>query len=354
MLALEGPDRASITGLSAAEIASLRDAKLSDAELARVFRVRLPDADVAISGRYAISSGRIDFTPSFPFDRGREYTIELFGDRLARPGLPPVVTKTMALPSETGKAAEADAAPTRVIAIEPAAGVWPANILRAYIYFSGPMSSESGVGHITLRDATGAEIAGAFVPLEADYFNPEHTRYTLFFDPGRVKRGILPNRQLGRALVAGRKYTLEVSAAWHDARRRPLAADFRREFQAGPAVEAPLRVDDWRLSDVVAGSTAPLAVTFPWAIDRPLAEHALLVNRPNGRTIEGQVRFEDGNRRWIFTPASAWVAGVYRLVAQPALEDASGNQVNRAFEVDMNKAPAAASTAPQARTFVVK
>ena len=49
----------------------------------------------------------------------------------------------------------------------------------------------------------------------------------------------------------------------------------------------------------------------------------------------------DGDLRWTFTPAADWTAGEYVLAALPILEDPSGNQVGRAFEVDMKKtAPA--------------
>ena len=66
----------------------------------------------------------------------------------------------------------------------------------------------------------------AFLPLESDFWNADHTRYTVFFDPGRVKRGILPNRDMGRALVAGRQYTLEVNADWPDAQGRRSVGTF--------------------------------------------------------------------------------------------------------------------------------
>ena len=66
-----------------------------------------------------------------------------------------------------------------------------------------PMSRQAGVDFVRLLDDNGREVRNAFLPLEADFWNPAHTRYTLFLDPGRVKRGILPNEQMGRALRSG-------------------------------------------------------------------------------------------------------------------------------------------------------
>jgi hypothetical protein len=152
-----------------------------------------------------------------------------------------------------------------------------------------------------------------------------------------VKRGILPNRQRGRALVDGRRYSIEVAQQWRDAAGRPLVSAFRREFSAGPAIEKPMRVEDWRLGPVRAGTREPLVVTFAWSIDRALAERSLSVLTADGKPIAGQGSLSDGDRRWSFTPATDWAVGEYLLFASPILEDPSGNQIGRAFEVDMNK-----------------
>jgi hypothetical protein len=233
--------------------------------------------------------------------------------------------------------ASVQASATRVLAIDPTANVWPANLLRVYIHFSGPMSHESGVGKIALRSDDGQEVTEAFLPLEADFWSPDHLRYTVFFDPGRVKRGILPNRQRGRALVPGRRYTIEVAQPWRDAAGRPLVSSFRREFSAGLAIEKPMRVEDWRLGPVRAATREPLMVTFAWPIDRALAERALFVLTADGRAVAGQGSLRDGDLKWSFTPATDWTVGEYLLSASPILEDPSGNQIGRAFEVDMKK-----------------
>jgi hypothetical protein len=188
-------------------------------------------------------------------------------------------------------------------------------------------------------------VTEAFLPLDADFWSPDHLRYTVFLDPGRVKRGILPNRQRGRALVAGRSYAIEVGHEWRDANGQPLAAPFRREFRAGPAIELPMRVEDWRLSPVSAGSRTPLTVTFPWPLDRGLVDRSLSVSSADGRALAGAGALADGDLVWSFIPEAAWAAGEYRLTALPLLEDPAGNQIGRAFEVDMNReAPPANAT----------
>ena len=332
-LALDSPTSVVVSGLSSEETRALAAAGLSDEGLQRVLQVQVEGAGTPVAGKYRISDGRIEFTPAFPFDAGRRYLIELRWDEMPVRRQTGVTARTVALPGDT------PAPPTRVVRVTPTADVWPANLLRIYLHFSAPMSRDSGVGQVVLRDDRGVEVTEAFLPLEADFWSPDHTRYTLFLDPGRVKRGILPNRQQGRALVSGRRYVLEVSAAWRDAHGRPLASAFRHEFVAGPAIEKAMRVEDWQLSAVAGGTRESLVVTFPWPIDRGLAERSLTILTASGRPLAGEGSLQPGDARWSFTPADDWSAGDYRVAADPILEDPSGNQIGRAFEVDMKKQP---------------
>jgi hypothetical protein len=182
-------------------------------------------------------------------------------------------------------------------------------------------------------DEHGQEVVDPFLPLDAEFWNGDRTRYTVFFDPGRVKRGILPNQQMGRALEPGRRYTLVVSADWRDAQGLPLKATFRREFRVGPADERPLDSAAWRIEAPAAGSSEPLAVGFPEPLDHGLLLRALGVSRA-GSMLEGEIRVEDAERRWTFTPREPWHAGDHVLVVLSFLEDLAGNRIGRAFEVD--------------------
>ena len=118
-----------------------------------------------------------------------------------------------------------------VARVYPTSDVVPENLLRMYVEFSGPMGRPSGIEHMKLLDESGKEIPGAFLPLDYEFWSPDHTRFTAFFDPGRVKAGILPNQQMGRALNAGRSVTLVISREWRD--RAWAAAEGR--VQAGAA-----------------------------------------------------------------------------------------------------------------------
>lgn len=112
---------------------------------------------------------------------------------------------------------------------------------------------------------------------------------------------------MGRALDAGRSVTLVIGREWRDEHRLPLKEEFRRVLQVAPPAKAPL--------------------------DHGLLTRALGVVR-NGESIAGDISIEAAETRWIFTPREPWRAGPHDLLALDTLEDAAGNQIGRAFEVD--------------------
>jgi hypothetical protein len=331
-----------ITGLSTPALDSVRAAALSPDAWSRLVRVTVKgaaqeDAGPPIAGRYRVEEGSIRFTPSFPFDPGREYAIRFdpatfpFGGRAGTPAPASAVVS---------RPADAPGEPTAVTDVYPSAGVLPENQLRMYIHFSAPMGRRGGLEHVTLIDDRGREVREAFLPLDAELWNSDRTRFTLFFDPGRVKRGILPNRRMGRALRAGRRYTLVVRREWTDGRGQPLKDGFSRTFLAGDADTRPVEPARWRIEPGAAGTVAPLVVVFPEPLDHGLAARALEVTS-GGETIPGAVTLADGETRWSFTPRDPWRAGDYTIVVNAAVEDLAGNRIGHPFEVKHLAAAAA-------------
>lgn len=329
-----------VTGLTAQDLAGLRDARLGDAEWQSLLKITVGgEADESIppvEGRYAVAGSAVTFTPLFPFDPGRPYGVTFDPARLPRPRQAAVSTTVVSLPALASE-------PTTVVtAVHPRAELWPENVLRMYIEFSAPMGNGDGRDFVKIFGDNGREVAIPYLPVAADFWSPDHTRYTIFFDPGRVKSGILPNRQLGRPLRAGHKYVLTVSPRWQDAQGQPLKADYRREFRVGPADTSPITLSDWRLASPAAGTRDALVVTFPRPLDHGILARALGVETRDKHVVEGVIDLEADDTRWVFTPAGPWQAGNYALVALSILEDPEGNQIGRAFEAeaDDSKDPA--------------
>jgi hypothetical protein len=73
-------------------------------------------------------------------------------------------------------------------------------------------------------------------------------------------------------------------------------------------------------------------------LDYGLLQRALRVANGGGRLLAGEIRVEQGETRWTFTPSAPWRPGEYRLVAAATLEDVAGNRIGRPFEVDAAEA----------------
>lgn len=322
-----------VTGLTSEALGALRDAPLTADQWSDILRVAVDDQAAAMLGDYSIVDGSLRFTPIYRLDPGRQYRVRFDPARL--PGREagggaqaPAVVASVGLPAP-------DRTPSTVVTrVYPTGDVVPENLLRMYIEFSGPMGRPSGIPYLMLLDDSGNEIPGAFLPLDYEFWSPDHTRFTAFFDPGRVKRGILPNQQMGRPLGTWRSVTLVVSREWRDQHGLPLVEDFRRVLRVGPASDQPLDTASWRMQPPArAGRRDGLVVTFPAPLDHGLLMRALGVTR-EGVPVEGDIIVGPAETAWTFTPREPWRAGAYHLLALDTLEDVAGNRIGRAFEVD--------------------
>ena len=196
-----------------------------------------PENGPPMLGSYSIEAGALIFRPRFPLAAGVRY------HAVYRP--------------RAGAATEAwfdgptpAAAPqTRVIQVYPSAAVWPANQLRFYIYFSAPMRRGGVWSHLHLLDDTGRVVPLAFLEIDQELWDRSNQRLTVLFDPGRIKRGVAPDRDLGPPIAEGRRYTIAVDRELLDANLPvPWPTRFRKQFRGGAPVRSAIDPNDWRIS----------------------------------------------------------------------------------------------------------
>ena len=334
-----------IAGLSGAELRSLNDARLTDEAWVALLRVGVSGNETApVAGAYLVQHEALEFRPHFPFDRGQPYAVRFNPQKLPTPRASAVVEATVSLPAPGLKPS------TAVTAITPSSDTWPENLLRFYIHFSAPMSRRGAIGFVSLVDEKGQKLSDVFLEVNANLWNSDDTRFTVLFDPGRVKRGILPNVKLGRAIRDRGRYTIVIDPAWRDAAGQPLKEAYRREVRVGLPVELPLTPADWRVTPPTPGTRDPLSVTFPWPLDHALLQNAIGVYSAGDQVVAGTVSIEADETRWTFTPAVPWQRGPHHLRVLTLLEDPSGNQVGRAFEM---KPGTAADPRPRPETVTI-
>ncbi len=306
----------------------MHNAQLSDEAWVALLRIDVGGNNSApVVGDYVVEREALAFRPRFPFDRGQPYTVRFDPKKLPTPRPSAVVEVTVSLPAPALEPS------TVVTAITPSSDTWPENLLRFYIHFSAPMSRRGAIGFVSLVDEKGQKLSDVFLEVNANLWNSDVTRFTVLFDPGRVKRGILPNLKLGRAIRDRGRYTIVIDPAWRDAAGQPLKDGHRRDVRVGLPVELPLTPADWRVTPPATGTRDPLSVTFPWPLDHALLQNAISVYSAGEQVVAGTVSIEADETRWLFTPEAAWRRGPHHLRVLTLLEDPSGNQVGRAFEM---------------------
>jgi hypothetical protein len=280
-----------------------------------VFAVYSGTGDVpAMVGSYVMEGGELVFRPRFPLTPGMHLRAVYRG-----------VTKVFDIP-----AAAPLASTTRVEALYPSTGVLPENALKLYIFFSSPMQRGDSWKYVELLREDGSKVQGPFLELDQELWDAEQRRFTVLFDPGRIKRGLASLAEAGPALEAGHRYTLVIHREWRDGRGAPLVEDFRKSFDVTGADRTPPDPKTWRVDAPRAGGSGPLVITFPKPMDFALLQHEIAVEGMNGTVAVGR-----GETEWRFTPERPWRAGEYRIVVRTTLEDLAGNHILRAFDVDV-------------------
>ncbi len=282
----------------------------------------------AMLGSYRAGKEALVFEPRFPLQAGATYQAVLDLAALPTKGAGQPVKTTLTIPA-------ASAPPTVVSHVFPTRAQLPENLLKFYIHFSAPMSQGRVYQHFKLLDEKDKPIAWPWLELDEELWNPDGTRFTLFFDPGRIKQGLKPREDLGPALEKGKKYTLVIDAGWTDANNRPLKASYRKTFTVGEPVEKCPAMEKWKIAPGQAGTRQPLEVVLPAPMDSALLQRVVWVVDGSGKKVSGKISLDREETVWRFTPTEAWQAGEYQLAADYRLEDLAGNSLGKPFEVDV-------------------
>ena len=283
----------------------------------------------AVAGRFEIDGDEVRFVPRFPFLPGTNYSVLIGPATGGEHDAADAEWWTIVRPAYSGT-------PARVLAIYPCARELPLNNLKLYVRFSKPMSEGWAANAVCFRRAPdNAPIEGVLLPMDPELWDPERRRLTLLLDPGRIKRGLAPNREAGYPLVEGSRISVRVERTFRDACGRPLRAAAERRYTVGPPVRKRVDPARWRYRWPAAGSLEPLLVGFDRPLDRALLEHCLSVGDEAAAPVIGRRSIGGGERWWRFAPTSPWRPARYRLDVDCRLEDLAGNSVNRVFDRDL-------------------
>ena len=288
--------------------------------LSTVFQVQLESNNkVAILGHHSIVGNDVVFKPLIPFFHGLTYEIFFKNKLIGKVKIPP--------------ADKSD--PPKLVAIYPSMDTLPENLLKIYLQFSRPMREGESQKHTTLLNHQQDTIPDIFLHLQPELWNNEGTALTLWLDPGRIKRDLIPNRQLGNPLKRGERYTLKISEAWHDAQGIPLSQSYTREFFVAGRDSISPDPSMWKLHLPSGRTTRPLIIETGDALDFYLLQETIQIIDKNGYRVQGSYAIENKETRIVLTPNQPWVPGEFRMRVASYLEDLAGNNLEKVFDRDL-------------------
>ena len=329
-----------VTGVPGNSLRELTETDWTVAQWQTLFYVVAETGDIAIdlnlppmAGSYQVTNETIRFLPNYPLTAGVRYRATF------RPAALPGERASKAEPVQSFHQVTSLAAQTNtfVKAVYPSTALLPENLLKFYLHFSAPMSRGRTYDHIKLRNSEGEVVELPFLELDQELWNRDMTRLTLFLDPGRIKRGVRPLEEVGAPLEVGKGYTLVIGREWLDSAGHPLREDYRKGFIVAPSDREPPDPAAWKIESPAAKSRNEVRLVFGKPLDRALLERMIQVVDGANRPVAGRVMVGPEERSWNFVPEQPWQKGDYKLLVPKTIEDLAGNNIGKAFDVDLHE-----------------
>jgi hypothetical protein len=278
----------------------------------------------SILGNYSVLDEFVQFEPSIPFTRGLKYEI-IYRDRKL---------KEIVIPAPEGKHSP------MVTAIYPREDSLPENLLKIYIGFSEQMREGVSAHQVVLVKDGVDTLSNVFLDLQPELWNHDRTMLTLWLNPGRIKRDLIPNREEGPPLVPGARYEILVKPGWQDVTGDTIATAFEKKFVTIIRDTIMPNTADWTVEAPKAETMEPVILHFNEPLDYLVLKNALFVLNEDSKEQPGTVEIGDNERTWRFVPYRKWKKGSYQIRIQPRVEDLAGNNLERLFDNDLAKATA--------------
>ena len=287
-----------------------------------------PDDDALppMSGRYTLSGNGIRFTPHFPFQQGLHHRVNFDPRPLGCPGYVETATFGFSLPARRGDL------PVEVEHIFPSTDELPENLLRFYVCFSQPMQRGHAEREVLLLGPDGQPVRDVLYRAPAELWDRSMRCLTVLLDPGRLKRGVGPNRDLGPPLRVGQAYMLAIGTGMTGSSGRRLFDPVYKRFSVMKPVHEPIAASGWEIVPPVAGTCTPLLLRFVRPLDWALLRQAVTVTTVYGEVVQGRVEIEIFEKGLGFRPTKPWAAKPHQLSIAAELEDVCGNTFGGPFD----------------------
>lgn len=282
------------------------------------------ETESAVLGTFDTKDGKLLFRPPVPLTPGQVYEVREAGQKLA----------DFSIPSATF------ATPPEIIRIYPTQDSIPENLLKIYVQFSQPMQHVgNALEFITVYNTTEGKEESIFLPLETELWNRHHDRLTLWLDPGRIKTGLIPNREQGVPLKKGNAYNITMDKKWKTAAGQELTETYHKQWTVTAPDTLKPDVENWKVDAPASKTDKALVIHFDEPLDHELAQESVGIHDSNGKPVPGDWELTKWGTTLRFTPSSSWKKGHYEIVVNTKLEDFAGNNLNRLFDENLGNKP---------------
>jgi hypothetical protein len=292
-----------------------------------------------IQGEYHVSDNSVSFTPRFQFSRGIEYTATFYLNDLTENYneiyLPKTNSETLTFQFNVPTYQHSE---PKVVGVYPSADILPENQLKFHIAFNSSMAMDEMYKRVKLFNSKGKVMEKAFLVLDQELWDNEMKIATILLDPGRIKRGLRPNVEMGTAIRKNEKYTLVIESGWKDVNGNPTTQIFKKEFNVTSADRTIVDYQSWELLVPVTAS-APLTIELKECLNYVMLPESFIILDSRGHKINGKFQLLNNESAVVFTADADWKTGEYVLYINPLLEDAAGNNLNRLFDEDISDKP---------------
>lgn len=320
-----------------------------------VFPVMLTTApDRAMEGVYEVYETAVSFTPRFPFSKGAEYSATFQTNALTLNYNEIYLAKSDAQKLTFTFFGSVEQQPDPVVvAVFPSANLLPENQLKFHIRFSSSMTTGEIYNRVRLVNSKGKIVEKAFLVLDQELWDNEMKVATILLDPGRIKRGLRPNMEMGTALKRNEKYTLQIEAGWKDVNGNVTKQRFQKVFECTAPDRLPPDHKSWDILSP-ASSISPLLIELREPMDFVMLSESFIVLDGLGHKVNGKFELQQNESTVAFTPDVEWKDGDYTLYINPLLEDLAGNNLNRLFDEDISERTSREERTVVSRPFHVR
>ncbi len=218
------------------------------------------------------------------------------------------------------------------VSVFPRADCVPANLLRFHLRFEKPVEVFDVRTDLRLVDkGAGVEqiVSHPFLDLNDGLWSADGLTLTVMLHPGRIKKGLISNKNLGSAINPSLTYELQIRGAVVNKTNEWWTL---KSFVTSNPIRNPLELALITIVRPDTGTKQALTVKFDRVVDQLAIENLVALTDQKNAIVAIDRELSDSSTTLRLTPRVDWLPGSYSIHFSNEFEDTCGNRLDGAFE----------------------